>query len=535
MTYPCIGRDALGSGGKMRGKFTMSSIVVLMIACHMAFAVQAQHSLNLNEASTGYQQRYTLPMPSTAIRAELTELLMEMAISDIDASFSNQWLELIDSSDQAKDPETYFNIYSLLSQFRTYWYALDWNSRERFHLKQFRPVSSPELREQYVSILKNPNALSFINQLRPNSENYLSSRRALLSLLQLSREGQWPSIPDTKIYPGEQNNAVPMIREVLVRNNDLLPNNQAVIDKTVYDESMVDAIKVFQRRHGLAADGVVGRRTLNWLRLAPQVRAVILARSILRSDFPREKLGSRYVLVNIPEFQMRVWDGNNQIFSSRVIVGQVKRQTPILSSEISSVVLNPAWHVPKSILQKDLVPKMLKDKDFFDKGQFELVDSQGETVSPDAIAWDEAESNFPYQLRQKPGDHNALGRYKFYLPNNDAIYLHSTSMPSYFEKDLRALSSGCVRVEDADNFARLLLKGSKWSVTKLDDLLKKDTTKWLPISNPVPVYTVYWRGWVDGSGQLQLRDDIYRFDDDAKMANTPVIDSLIRTPVKKQS
>ena len=232
--------------------------------------------------------------------------------------------------------------------------------------------------------MKNPNALSFINQLRPNSENYLSSRRALLSLLQLSREGQWPSIPDTKIYPGEQNNAVPMIREVLVRNNDLLPNNQAVIDKTVYDESMVDAIKVFQRRHGLAADGVVGRRTLNWLRLAPQVRAVILARSILRSDFPREKLGSRYVLVNIPEFQMRVWDGNNQIFSSRVIVGQVKRQTPILSSEISSVVLNPAWHVPKSILQKDLVPKMLKDKDFFDKGQFELVDSQGETVSPDA-------------------------------------------------------------------------------------------------------------------------------------------------------
>jgi murein L,D-transpeptidase YcbB/YkuD len=257
------------------------------------------------------------------------------------------------------------------------------------------------------------------------------------------------------------------------------------------------------------------------------VRAVILARSILRSDLPQNMSSRRYVLVNIPEFRLRVLDKKQEIFSSRVIVGQIKRQTPILSSEISSIVVNPAWHVPASILQKDLVPKLAKDKHFLDKGQFELVDSQGITVDPAAMVWDGTEENFPYQLRQKPGDHNALGRYKFYLPNNDAIYLHSTSSPGYFKRDLRALSSGCVRVEEADDFARLLLKDSKWNINKLDQMLKEDTTKWLSMTDPVPVYTVYWRSWVDKQGQLQFRDDIYQFEDDARMANTAVINSLV--------
>lgn len=303
--------------------------------------------------------------------------------------------------------------------------------------------------------------------------------------------------------------------------------NAEQLQLATYDEQTVQAIAHFQQRHGLEADGVIGRRTLNWLRLQPKVRAVILARSILRGDLPLQISSQRHVLVNIPEYRLRVLDGQQEIFSSRVIVGQFKRQTPILSSEISSIVVNPAWHVPTRILQQDLVPKLVKDKHFLDKGQFELVDSQGVTVDPTAMVWDGTEENFPYRLRQKPGDHNALGRYKFYLPNNDAIYLHSTSSPGYFKRDLRALSSGCVRVEEADDFARLLLKGSKWNIDKLDKMLKEDTTKWLSMTDPIPVYTVYWRSWVDKQGQLQFRDDIYQFDDDAKMANSAVINSLI--------
>jgi len=510
----------------MRGKFMLAAAMLLTwnSGC---FAINAESQSVIANSETVTNS--SLPLPSIAVRSELTQQLMEVAIAGIHPEFAKSWLQLTSHPELAKQPETYYQIYSLLHQFRRQWHDLDADSRERFHLKKFSPAFSDLERHEYVALLQNTDAEQSINKLRPQTENYLASRRMLLSLLNQSRLAAWPDLPDLKVKPGETNDALPLIRNALLRSGDLA---EGVLDAeqlklTNYDDHTADAVRVFQQRHGLEADGVIGHRTLIWLRLPPQVRAVILARSILRSDLPLQISAQRHVLVNIPEFQLRVFDGQQVIFSSRVIVGQEKRQTPILSSQISSIVLNPAWHVPARILQQDLVPKLIKDKHFLDKGQFELIDAQGMTVDPTAMVWDGTEDNFPYRLRQKPGDHNALGRYKFYLPNNDAIYLHSTSSPAYFKRDLRALSSGCVRVEEADDFAKLLLKGSKWNVSKLDQMLKEETTKWLPMTDPVPVYTVYWRSWVDKQGKLQLRDDIYHFDDDAKMANNAVITSLM--------
>lgn len=511
----------------MRGKF-MSTAAILLLAWNSgSFAVTTE--LRAAAPKSGAEIGTSLPLPSVAVRSELTQQLMEVAMAGIHPAFAKSWLQLTKQPELAKNPETYYQIYSLLHQFRHQWHELDGDSRERFHFKNFNPVLSAAERNEYIALLQRPDVDRVMNKLRPQTENYLSSRRVLLSLLDESRKAPWPNLPDLKVKPGESHEALPLIRDVLLRSGDL-PSGQLTAEQlklTTYDELTVQAMQHFQQRHGLDGDGVIGRRTLTWLRLPPKVRAVILARSILRGDLPQQISSQRHVLVNIPEYRLRVLDGQQEIFSSRVIVGQVKRQTPILSSEISSIVVNPAWHVPARILQQDLVPKLVKDKHFLDKGQFEVVDSQGMTVDPTAMVWDGTEENFPYRLRQKPGDHNALGRYKFYLPNNDAIYLHSTSSPGYFKRDLRALSSGCVRVEEADDFAKLLLKGSKWNVDKLDQMLKEDTTKWLAMTDPVPVYTVYWRSWVDKQGQLQFRDDIYQFDDDAKMANSAVIDSLI--------
>ncbi len=512
----------------MRGKFVPAAVVLLLAWNSQCFAVNTRHG-DAVPLDTHHEATTVLPLPSAAIRSELTQQLMEVAMTGIHPVFADIWLQLIRRPELAQEPETYYRIYTLLRQFRREWHALDWDSRERFHLKKFNPSAPALSRHEYVLLLHRTDAETYINKLRPHTMSYLDSRRVLLSLLSESRKAPWPELPSVKVKPGEQNTVLPLFRNVLLRNGDL--QSGALTDEQMgqpdYDAVTVQAVKHFQQRHGLEADGVIGHRTLKWLRWPPQVRAVILARSILRSDLPQNISSHRYVLVNIPEFRLRVLDKQQEIFSSRVIVGQTQRQTPILSSEISSVVVNPAWHVPESILQKDLVPKLQKDKHFLDKGQFELVDSQGMTVAPEAMVWDGTEENFPYRLRQKPGDHNALGRYKFYLPNNDAIYLHSTSSPAYFNRDLRALSSGCVRVEEADDFARLLLKGSKWNITKLEQMLKEDTTKWLSVPDPVPVYTVYWRSWVDKQGQLQFRDDIYQFDDDADMANTAVMTSLI--------
>ena len=511
----------------MRGKLMSTTAMLLLTWNSSCFAVTAE--LRESASAPGAEVSTLLPLPPVAVRAELTQQLMEVAMAGIHPVFAKSWLQLTEQPELAKNPETYYQIYSLLHQFRQQWHALDGDSRERFHLKNFNPVLSAADRDEYAALLQRPDLDRVMNKLRPQTENYLVSRRVLLALLNESRKAPWPELPALKLKPGESNEALPLIRDVLLRSGDLPAGqlNAEQLQLATYDEQTVQAIAHFQQRHGLEADGVIGRRTLNWLRLPPKVRAVILARSILRGDLPLQISSQRHVLVNIPEYRLRVLEGQQEIFSSRVIVGQFKRQTPILSSEISSIVVNPAWHVPTRILQQDLVPKLVKDKHFLDKGQFELVDSQGLTVDPTAMVWDGTEENFPYRLRQKPGDHNALGRYKFYLPNNDAIYLHSTSSPGYFKRDLRALSSGCVRVEEADDFARLLLKGSKWNIDKLDKMLKEDTTKWLSMTDPIPVYTVYWRSWVDKQGQLQFRDDIYQFDDDAKMANSAVINSLI--------
>ena len=518
----------------MRGK---SSVIFLGLMSLSLNSVAVEHTndktadIHAQSIHSIVQNQLSLSLPSVPTRAELSQLLLELALAMPNSVFSEAWLDISSHSETASNPETFYRIYTLISEFRHYWYALSLDGRERLNIGKFHPAFTRINRQHYSELLVNDLLHDEVLKLRPNEEHYQSSRQALLALLTSSRQGQWPSLPEFKLKPNEQNESLPIIRDILIRSGDL--NKDDLTDEQMqsfdYDAITLSAVEAFQSRHGLESDGVIGRRTLKWLRIDPASQAVILARSILRSDFPRQQLGENYALVNIPEFEMRVWQGNQKIFSSKVIVGRAERQTPILSSHISSVIVNPAWHVPRSILKKDLVPKLIKDKDFLSKGQFELVDSQGLTVDPSTVVWDDADQDFPYSLRQKPGDHNALGRFKFYIQNDDDIYLHSTSTPAYFKKDLRALSSGCVRVEEADDFAKLLLKNSKWSEQRLAEYLKQEETKWLPISAPLPVYTVYWRGWVDDNGKLQFRDDIYSFDSDLQSAaNNPVLDSLLK-------
>ncbi len=181
----------------------------------------------------------------------------------------------------------------------------------------------------------------------------------------------------------------------------------------------------------------------------------------------------RYVLVNIPDYRLSVVESGNEVFTSRVIVGKEQRATPILASEIRSIVLNPSWHVPRSILSKDILPKLGRDPAYLSREQFEVIDSEGNPVQFTEEGWHQAlAAGFPYRLRQKPGDHNALGRYKFYLPNNDAIYLHSTPRKALFEQGARAFSSGCIRVEHADDLAELLLADSRYQPDKVANILR---------------------------------------------------------------
>ncbi|MFS1163516.1 L,D-transpeptidase family protein, partial [Aeromonas salmonicida] len=320
---------------------------------------------------------------------------------------------------------------------------------------------------------------------------------------------QWPTLTMPTLRAGEASPELGQIRTILNELGDGAPRH----DDATYDVDTQQAIKQFQRRHGLTADGIIGRQTRTWLNTGPQVRASLLLRNLWRRDLVDHLSGARYVLVNIPDYRLSVVESGNEVFTSRVIVGKEQRATPILASEIRSIVLNPPWHVPRSILSKDILPKLGRDPAYLNREQFEVIDGEGNPVQFTEEGWYQAlAAGFPYRLRQKPGDHNALGRYKFYLPNNDAIYLHSTPRKALFEQGARAFSSGCIRVEHADDLAELLLADSRYQPDKVASILKNTQTKWLPLTTPIPVFTVYWSSWIDEEGRQQLRNDIYGFD-----------------------
>lgn len=509
-----------------RWGFSFWILGVSMLGCVIAAELpQSAASDSQGSAVMVFSPASVYPMPGADERKELAQQLLELAVANIHPRFNELWLALMNSKDADTQSRLFAESYMTLQRFRSQWYQLSWDARERINLRKFNLQPTVSDNEAYLLKLQQGSLMAAVTSLQPQEPNYLVMRQQLNHLLDMARQEPWPELPDLRLRPGESNDSLSVVKRVLYRLHLL----EQVDADPLYNDSMVAAVKAFQRIHGLTGDGVIGRKTLMWLRVPPEQKAVILARTLLRQDVGDQLDNGRYVLVNLPEYQLRVLEGKHQLLSSRVIVGQLKRQTPILSSQIASVVLNPAWHVPTTILRQDIVPKLSHDPGYLSKERFDIYDYDGVKVDPASITLNDAiTAGFPYRLRQQPGDHNALGRYKFYLPNDDSIYLHSTSKPGLFNHDLRAISSGCVRVEQSADLAELLLKDSKWNKDKLDSILQTQATKWVPLNTPVPVYTVYWRSWVDAQGILQFRDDIYGFDSGKIDGNGPVMRSVLR-------
>ncbi len=434
-------------------------------------------------------------------RRELESQLQEAVLAQLHPDFYRLWQQLQKTPSERRGA-LYDEAFGKLARFQQAWRAMDLVAREQMQTLKL-DLTKPLAHEPMGD-----NLLDQVKQLRPQVAEYEAVREEVRKLLAMPMAKHWPNLDMPTLRAGESSTELGQIRSILNELGDGAPNHQ---DAT-YDADTEAAIKQFQRRHGLTADGIIGRQTRSWLNTGPQVRASLLLRNLWRRDLV-DHLAGRYVLVNIPDYRLSVVESGNEVFTSRVIVGKEQRATPILASEIRSIVLNPAWHVPRSILSKDILPKLGRDPAYLDREQFEVIDGEGNPVQFSEDGWHQAlASGFPYRLRQKPGDHNALGRYKFYLPNNEAIYLHSTPRKALFEQGARAFSSGCIRVEHADDLAELLLADSRYQPDKVASILKETQTKWLPLTTPIPVFTVYWSSWIDDEGRQQLRNDIYGFD-----------------------
>lgn len=341
--------------------------------------------------------------------------------------------------------------------------------------------------------------------------------KKLLPLYTTAAAEPWGTLPpDLILKPGMKNIAVLLIRGHLKATGDLNPTDD--IGLTLYDKNLMKAVMRYQARHGLAADGVIGAGTLAELNILPSKRLQQIQLNIIRWEKLSSALMDRYILINIPNYQLDVIEYGHKVFSMKAIVGKPERPTPEINSTVTRLVLNPYWNIPKLIAEEDIIPKVINDPDYLENMHikvFDRQDNEAEEIDPRDIDWVAAEyDNLPYHLRQDPGSDNALGLVKFEFPNSNDVYMHDTPAKNLFNVTRRAFSSGCIRLEKPFELVTYLMQDDPtWTEANMEEILASNTTKYIKVSRPTRVIITYLTAWVDEEGVLQFRDDLYGLDD----------------------
>ena len=386
---------------------------------------------------------------------------------------------------------------------------------------------------QWQVALDNGQLTPFIASLTPQHPQYAAMHESLLKLVGDSRP--WPQLTSTAtLRPGEWSNDIPALREILQRTGmlDATVSTSAREGRSAYDSELVAAVKRFQIWQGLGADGAIGPATRDWLNVTPAQRAGVLALNIQRLRLLPGEM-STGIMVNIPAYSLVYYQNGNQVLASRVIVGRPDRKTPMMSSALNNVVVNPPWNVPPTLARKDILPKVWNDPGYLERHGYTVIRgwNSKETIDPWQVDWATiTPSNLPFRFQQAPGARNSLGRYKFNMPSSDAIYLHDTPNHNLFQKDTRALSSGCVRGNKASELANMLLQDAGWNDSRISDALKQGDTRYVNIRQNIPVNLYYLTAFVGPDGRTQYRTDIYNYDLTARSSAQIVskVEQLIR-------
>tara|TARA_R110002049_G_scaffold117067_4_gene270031 strand:- start:1614 stop:3176 length:1563 start_codon:yes stop_codon:yes gene_type:complete len=353
-----------------------------------------------------------------------------------------------------------------------------------------------------------------LNTLIPSTREYIKLTEALARYQSYANLGGWPVIPKIRLLrPSETNQNLPIIRTRLAIEDKQFYDT-AVKNLEHYDSLTEQAVRRFQKSHGLKEDGIIGSETLAELNISAQDRVEQIKATLERKRWMPNDLGARYVQVNIANYTLSAVEDNTEKLAMRVIVGKKYRQTPSFVSEITQLVVNPYWTVPYKLAVLDLLPKQQADIDYFHLNEirvFENINGQRVEQEPYLIDWQLlSKKNFPYTLRQDPGSHNALGVIKFLFPNPWAIYLHDSPHKELFNETKRNLSSGCIRVEDPLGFANFSLADNKAHQNLLDIIDSKEN-KGLKLAEPLFIYVVYFTVSVDENG-VEFSQDSYERD-----------------------
>lgn len=390
--------------------------------------------------------------------------------------------------------------------------------------------------------VKNQKVTAFFDQMRPKQVTYEKLKRSLAYYRSLEQLGTWPTVPTgDKLEVGVDNDRVKVLRDRLnfevsipeldnaiktdtlllppKESNDSLEFEQKVVidtffSPTVFDTTLRKAVIEFQFKNGLATDGIVGNNTIKHLNVSLAERVEQILVNLERWRWLPNDLGEQYLLVNIPAYQLFVYENSNDLmFQKKVMVGKTYHRTPVFSEQMQYLDLNPYWTVPYSIASKEILPKLKRNASYLDRNNMALF-SGNRKINPYSVDWaNVSRSTFRYTIRQNPSAKNALGIVKFMFPNQYNIYLHDTPSKSLFVKTKRAYSHGCIRLEKPLELAEYLLKDNpKWTPNKIKKSIEKGKNKRVHLTKPLPIYILYFTTWVDKEDNLRFQPDVYSRD-----------------------
>ncbi|WP_168171891.1 murein L,D-transpeptidase [Algoriphagus sp. A40] len=351
--------------------------------------------------------------------------------------------------------------------------------------------------------------------LYPNSDLYAQGKKAIKELYEIQARDTltWDFEPvEGAINVGENHPAIAALRRRLIFWEFLSPYETE--DPTLFDSTMFAGLKDYQKSNGMNPDGVIGSLVAEALNKSPENLLEIAAVNMERLRWlPGIDWDQEMVVVNIANYQLDYMQKSDTAFTGKVIVGKEYSESPTFTAPMSYIVFSPYWNIPPSITNEEIIPSVKKNKRYLTEKNMEVVSTSGEPINASEVDWNSgAEGEFPYRVRQKPGGDNSLGLVKFMFPNDYNIYIHDTPARNLFEKEVRAMSHGCIRIQNPDQFAKILLDDPSWTDEKIQEAMHQDEEEVVKLGREIPVVILYMTFWADRDGKANFRSDVYERD-----------------------
>ncbi|HEV8506352.1 MAG TPA: L,D-transpeptidase family protein [Chitinophagaceae bacterium] len=441
---------------------------------------QARAFWNLHDYITTYDPDSSLK--DKALQRKMDNLVAEdqLSVSSQDKSFLNTELTL-----------TQHFIQYILHNYEK-------GFVKRKEMERFIPLKKQDVLKLADSILnKKHKDDKYFEDVNPA---YSALKDQLDKYIDIAKEGGWPQISITKkrLKKGVATPGIAVIKKRLQITGDLSGDDSS----SIFNDTLVNAIKNFQERHGYSPTGKITDSLVKEMNVPVVKRIEQIIMNMERMRWMATRENGNLIVVNIPEFVLHVYEGKKKAFDMDVVVGKEGHNTMMFNGDLNQVVFCPNWNVPQSIVKKEILPELEKDKNYLQKQNMEIT---GE------------EDGVPV-IRQLPGEKNALGKVKFLFPNSFNIYFHDTPAKSLFEKDKRAYSHGCIRLREPEKMANYVLRDQpEWTPERIDQAMNAGKEKFVKVKDPIPVLITYYTTWVDDNGQLNFREDIYGHDSELAM------------------